>query len=317
MHVLFLGFSNLFETRILPYLESIQGISKVDIAKYQNKTKDKILKNNYVFENIYNSFEIALEKSDAELVYISTVNSAHAYWVEKFLLKGYHVIVDKPSVLDFVEAQKIVDLAIKNNLCLVESLVYILHPQINTINEILIKHKTDPTRLIASFSIPPLKLDNFRYKKELGGGAIFDTAPYAVSIGRILFKEQPKSVVCKVNSVDKNNLELSYSILLNYSKGRSLVGHFGFDTEYINRLTILGKNIMIELDRIFTSTPTLKNKISVKFKNEKYSIKAPRGNSFTLFIQEVINKIKFNNYQDYYYTLLEDAKTISEIRKSL
>ena len=318
MHILFLGCSNLIKARIIPFLEDIPEINKIDIAKFIYQPKSEFLQYAKLANKLFDDFQQAIDNSKAELVYISIINSAHAEWVEKTLLKGFHVIVDKPSVTCIEDAKKIVEIARRKNLCLVESIVYTSHPQLKVIQDIFHKYSAKPSRLLIGFSFPPLKPDNFRNNKALGGGAVFDTAPYAISIGRILFGEQPKEVICRLNSFNEaNGVEVSYTLLATYSEGRSLVGHFGFDTEYINRLTILGSDILIDIDRIFTTTPLLENEIRIKHKNVTSTVISPKGNSFILFIQEVIDNIRQNKFEKYYNDLIDDAEVISKIRKEI
>ena len=85
MHILFLGYSNLLKNRILPVLNSIPEFDLISIAKFNEQKWDS----SYSFLNrkldLYDSYEDALDACKAELVYISTVNSAHFEWAEKFL----------------------------------------------------------------------------------------------------------------------------------------------------------------------------------------------------------------------------------------
>ena len=70
------------------------------------------------------------------MVYISTFNSSHAIWAEKAILKGFHVIVDKPAFTSLQEAKRVVSLAAKLGKCLAESTVYACHPQVQSVKGI-------------------------------------------------------------------------------------------------------------------------------------------------------------------------------------
>lgn len=317
MHILLLGCSKLVKSRIIPFLADVTEIEKVDVAAHSSQTREELDTFKDVAENLFHGFELALNNSEADVVYISIVNSAHAYWAEQFLIKGFHVIVDKPAFTSFDDAKRLVGLAKAKNLCLVEANVYLRHPQIETLMNLLQNTKIKPTRLFVAFSFPPLNSQNFRYKRALGGGAIFDTAPYAVSIAQLIFGDQPQNIICKINSFDEaEKLELSYSLMMTYSNGRSMVGHFGFDTEYINRLIVFGENFSLDVDRVFTTTPSLKNEIRVKSKNESKVILCESGNSFVLFLKEVINVIESNTFDHYYDELIKNSEIIDIIKKS-
>ena len=40
--------------------------------------------------------------------------------------------------------------------------------------------------------------DNFRYRRALGGGALWDLGPYAAAVGRVFLDDEPASVACRV-----------------------------------------------------------------------------------------------------------------------
>ncbi len=52
-----------------------------------------------------------------------------------------------------------------------------------------------PTHITVDFSFPPLDPENFRYKKDLGGGALNDLGPYAVSAGRVFLTIRLKNFI--------------------------------------------------------------------------------------------------------------------------
>ena len=148
---------------------------------------------------------------------------------------GFHTIVDKPATLTFAEATDLVALAREKHLFLGESTVYLMHPQLETIRRIFEENGDAPKLLTVHFTMPPFKPENFRYRKSLGGGAIMDTAPYAVSVARYFFGEEPRQVFCVVNERQEDGLDIEYSLLMQYPGGKSMVGHFGFNTEYVDR----------------------------------------------------------------------------------
>jgi predicted dehydrogenase len=315
MYILLIGYSRIVQKRILPALLQIPSINRVDIASLSSASKISL--NNRYEGEVFNNYDMALSKSKADLVYISTVNSEHAQWAEKALRKGLHVIVDKPSFTSFEVAQSLVELAQKSNLCLSEATVYAFHPQIKLVKDIFSKAKSSPTRLTAIFSFPPLNPEDFRYKKNLGGGAIWDIGPYAVSVGRLFFNEEPKEIFCKICSWDgSNNIETSFSMLMIYSNGRSIIGHFGFDTEYRNFLGLLGTDVSVSIERIFTTPADMENEIHVKQHNTTAVIKAPKADNFSIFIQRVIDAIQTGNTNEFADNLLSDASVLHRLRLS-
>jgi predicted dehydrogenase len=313
MRILFIGYSRIVQRRVLPAVITIPLVTSVDIASQTSASKISLP--DALKGKVFDNYDTALSESKADLVYISNINSEHAKLAEKALKRGFHVIVDKPSVTNIEDAKRLVDLAEKFNLCLAEATVFVYHPQIQKIKDILLNANTAPIRLTAIFSFPPLEPENFRYKKEAGGGALLDTGPYAVSTGRLFFNEEPEEIFCKICSWrEESKVETSYSILMTYPGGRSLIGHFGFDTEYQNYVNILGPDISITIERIFTTPPDMENIIHIKQHNKSTTIKVPRADSFAIFIQKIINAIQAGNHREFAETLLSDASVLHRLR---
>jgi len=316
MQILILGYSQIVRRRVIPAIAAMNDFTGIDLAS--SRFADRVSLPKKLNGKIYDSYCKALSNSKADLVYISTVNSAHAELARLALGKGFHVIVDKPAFTSLREAKGLVNLAAEKNLCLAEATVYTYHPQIEKVREVFFRQNEGPTRLTAIFSFPPFKADNFRYSKSLGGGALYDLGPYAVSLGRIFFGEEPKEIHGFVNSrEEKKDIETAFSILAKYSKGRSLVGHFGFDTEYRNSINFLGRESCVEIERIFTIPNEIENEIKVIEKNQKRILKAPKADCFAIFLGKVLKSIKEGKCKDFLDSLLSDASVLERLRQAV
>lgn len=316
MHLLFLGYSNLFKNRLFPVLDQIQGITKVSLAKYKQQVWDNEILISKKGIQLFDSYDDAIKNSKADLVYISTVNSSHFELASRCINQNFHVIIDKPATTHLSQTKELIKMALNKDRLLAESIVYLYHPQFSIIKEIIENDKLIPKFLTLSFSFPPLNIDNFRYNKKLGGGAILDTGSYAVSPARFFFNDLPLKSFCTINSRN-DDVETSYSVLANYSNGRSMIGHFGFTTEYINRMNILGDNFSIDVDRVFTIPEDVENLIVFKKENAVKKIYAPKGNSFVIFLKNVIDSIQLHNFQNFRDHMLMDATSLEIIRKSI
>jgi len=291
----------------LPIIESLD-IQSVSIAKFSEQKWDDTL-NKYTFPiTLYDNYEDALSRFQGNIVYVSTVNSAHYKYALLSLEKGFHVIVDKPATLQLDEAAHLVGVAEKKNLLLSEATVYLMHPQFSLIDDIFLKNNDSPKLITAHFSMPPFKTDNFRYQKELGGGAFFDTAPYAASLGRYFFKTPMIHAQCVVNERADDGLDIEYSLILQYCDGKCLIGHFGFNTEYINQITIMGTQTNVSLNRVFTIPDDLENVVHITHKNISSEERSKAGNNFKLYLEKCLKALGIGNYEEFYDDLLLDAE---------
>lgn len=304
---MFLGYSNLVKGRILPILAKA-GFSEVTIAKFEGQPWDEDYKKCGLPVICYDSYEEGLANFKGDLVYVSTVNSTHVEYAKKSLEAGFNTIVDKPATTTFKEAQDLVDLAKSKNLLIGESTVYLEHPQLTTIKDIFANNGDAPKMLTVHFTMPPFKPENFRYQKSLGGGAIMDTAPYAVSVARYFLGGEPEKVFCIVNECQTDGLDIEYSLLMQYADGKSMIGHFGFNTEYINQVFLMGNRTNVTVNRIFTIPENLENELVVNHMNECSKITTPAGNNFELYLKKVLHNLQLKNYEEAYQSLLSDAK---------
>jgi len=305
--VLFLGYSNLLKTRILPILDSLD-IPLISIAKYKEQEWDNEFKKYNINTSLYDNYEDALTQFTGNIVYVSTVNSTHYQYALMGLEKGFNVIIDKPATMQLKEAIHLINTARQKKLLLSEATVYLMHPQFSLINDIYEENNDEPKHITAHFSMPPFKSGNFRYKKELGGGAILDTSPYAVSLGRYFFKDIPIDAKCVINERMENNLETSYSLLLIYNKGKSLIGHFGFNTEYINQLLVMGTGTNVMINRAYTIPDDMENVLHISHGNKYTEKTATKGNNFYLYLEKYLETLETGNYENSYSELLADAQ---------
>lgn len=304
MKILFIGYSNVLKKRIYPILDKLDFIDSICIAKYVDQTWDDNYKSVSKPVELFDNYKDAINKSNASIAYITTTNNSHFIWAKATLNAGMHTIIDKPATIHLHEAAELIRIAKKRRLLLSEATVYTYHPQLQLIKDILTQNNSTSKLLTVHFSFPPLDITNFRNRKELGGGAFLDTSPYAVSIGRYFFNTVPLQCNYLINTETENGLEISYSLLLKYSNGRALIGHFGFNTEYVNRINILGEKICIDVERVFTIPDTETNQIRVRANNKSDSIIAPCGNAFDLYLKE-IGKSIIDSVFDKFYTDME------------
>lgn len=306
MKILFIGYSNLLKVRILPVLYKTP-FEEVSIAKYVGQDWDEAALQNSAVKR-YDSFEEGFDNFDGELVYISIVNSRHYYYAKMSLEHGFHTIIDKPATMSLTEAEHLFQLAEEKHLLLSESTVYLYHPQIEQVMS-LFREKSDTPKLITThFTMPPFTPENFRYCKDLGGGAIMDTAPYAVSVGRYFFGTDPIEVFVSINEQNTDGLEIEYSLMMQYPDGKCLIGHFGFNTEYVNRVVLMGNRLNVAINRIYTIPDNLQNAIEVDCLNKHTTVLSEVGNTFVNYLNAIAYSLLNNDYTAYGITMLADAR---------
>ena len=304
MKVLVIGNSSIARRRVLAALANADGVDAVELASRTPVPQETVEAAG--IDRAFVGYDEALAESEADTVYISTVNSLHESLASKALETGRHVMVDKPAFLDLETSKRLVALAEQKNLCLAETTVFSYHPQFDVIRE-LIASDGPVERAIAAFSMPPFPDDSYRNDPALGGGAMHDLAPYAAATGRLFFAGAPKEVLCRVLKRNDAGVDLAFSVLIDYGDGRSVVGTFGCDTEYRNSILALGPRLSLSIDRAYSPPPDFKNRIKVRRANQPQTIEAKAGDSFLLAINDFCQAVETGDWARFKSALLADA----------
>jgi predicted dehydrogenase len=315
MRALLLGSSRIGVKRVLPALAACRRVESIDVASRSHgaETTASLPK----VRSFYPDYEEALQKSGADLVYVSLVNSAHAHWVQRSLERGLHVVVDKPAFLDLESAQQCAALAQRRSRCLAEAIVFTAHPQMQICLEVFRAAGSRPTRIGTTFSFPPMNEADFRYRRELGGGSLYDLGPYAAATSRLFFADPPDTVASEIVARQPGDgLDIAFSVLFTHADGRAMVGNFGFDTEYRNRIEVLGPGVALELDRVFTTPPDLDTTIKVRRSNREESVHVPCADAFARFLEQVFGAIDAGSVARFAESVVQDAELLSRLRRS-
>ncbi len=310
--VLVLGYSSIARRRLIPALATLDGVT-VDIASRRALSAEDL--DEPLSGALWFGFEAALESSEADLVYVSTANHDHAKWAERALTSGRHVIVDKPSFLGLSTVEAILEHAHKRGLCLAEATTFPFHPRYAALRDVIGDRPI--TRAHATFVIPPLPDTDFRIDPAAGGGAIFDLAPYAAGVSRVLKGEAPARIVATVTSWHpRSGVDTGFGLLATFADGTAYTGHFGFDGEYVNRLWANGPGWTADLERAYTPPPSAATAIAMREANAGRTVECPPADAFGLFVGAVIKAIEGGDWSAFSAALAQDARFLDRLQRS-
>ena len=317
MNFLILGLSRIVRKRVFPALASLDSVEIVHLASRSGgsaRETPSFAKRG----NVWDDYDRALrELAPPGVVYVSLPNALHTKWAKEALESGFHVVVDKPAFLSLTEAADLERIARERGLCLAEAIVWDYHPRIDAAKRLLSERPGSPVHLSASFCFPPLEPSDFRYNSHLGGGALYDLGPYAVSCGRVFFDEDPLDIVCLICARDpRGDVETAFSVLMSYSGGCSMTGYFAMHGEYRNRISVLAPGLNMDIDRVFTPPADEKLPLPVRRSNADEQIATDSGNAFARFFSETLNAIERNDLDTPRRTLLRDAAALRRLRVS-
>ena len=314
MKLLVLGASKLLQSRVLPALASHPEVTGVDLASRRGVEALAALTSPLPGQR-FGSYEEALATSTADAVYISTENSAHARWAEASLRAGFHTIVDKPLAPTRMETRRLLGVAAETGRVLAEYLVFPYHPLFAAAAARCLE--AGPVRhLSAAFSFPPLPPENFRNRRALGGGAVADLAVYALAPGRLYFGAAPERIDASITTRGPE-VETGFTLLATYPGGRTTCGHFGFDTEYRNHLTILGDRYRAEIPQAFTPPAGKPLSFTFRARDQETTVETPPGSGFGHFFTVFARSLADGTAPAWADRLLADAESTARLRLAL
>jgi predicted dehydrogenase len=139
------------------------------------------------------TYDDVIARDDVDVIYIALPPTAHTHWTLRALAAGKHVFLEKPATTTLEEAHQIVAAAQSAGKRLIEGFHYRWHPMFNRAVEIVRTGVIgDLVTATAEFSAPiPRNEVEFRWRADLGGGALADLGCYPVHWLRHLAGQEP------------------------------------------------------------------------------------------------------------------------------
>ena len=207
-----------------------------------NKERQARAKKECAHAIIVTDYNQVLKDDDVDLVVLATSNSIHYSYTRAALLKGKHVVCEKPFVETYDQAKELFHLADEKNLIL-----RVFHNRkydgdILTIKKLI---KENGFGKIVSFSsrfdqFDPVIGENWRFKKVDMGGLFYDLGPHVIHYAIDLFG-MPKKVYSKLYK-DREGMLVDdrFEITLYYDELTCYLGGQKLERDYKPKFQIVG-----------------------------------------------------------------------------
>ena len=282
-------------------LIAVASKSNTNLIKFKNEFK---LENG----NIYNDYESILENEKIDIFYIALPNSFHFEWVQKLLEKKKNILVEKPAFVSIKEAKNIFSNKNFKNIFFSEGLMYMHHPQISEIIEIiknrkigkLIKMKTQfgmnlvYKKNFLGFKRKKIDKNKRIFNKKLGGGVILDLGCYTTSISLLIASLVENLDITKSKIEDikteyiENDIDVSSFAKINFENKFYSYISTSFIQNIGEHTSIIGEDGIVTLENSWSTEKTIL-RISGKFEEEK--IYQTQKNIYTLEIENISKDI--------------------------
>ncbi len=204
-------------------------------------------------ERVLSSYEDLIADPEIDAIYNPLPNVLHAEWSRRAAQAGKAVLCEKPLALDAGEAARLVADCAGAGRPLMEAFMYRFHPQHRRVREMIDDGLIgDVVEVRAHLSVDlmnPPDPANVRFDKALGGGALLDMGCYGVSICRMVFGEEPRSVRGWWHMDHRFGVNVTGAGILEFSGGRVGLASCSFVGGGQGFYTVIGRNGTIEVPR--------------------------------------------------------------------
>lgn len=308
--------------RFLPSLQRVKEFSFVGVAiatpeewvGKDNQVDDGVLEiidkerakaQNFIDNfggKIFEGYVSLLSSSDIDAVYIPLPPALHFYWAKLALEAGKNVLLEKPFTTKLKETQTLISLAQAKGLAVHENYMFMFHNQIEAVDRLILDGAIGKVRLYKlSFGFPRRAVNDFRYNKSLGGGALLDAGGYCIKYASYLLGDSARFVCANSFYEDDFEVDIFGSATMVNDKGVIVQIAFGMDNDYKCELEAWGSLGTITTGRILTAPDGFEPEMTIK-RNQEYVVqKLPSDSAFEKSIRRfydclISEGVRKNNY---------------------
>ncbi|NEN83098.1 Gfo/Idh/MocA family protein [Paenibacillus elgii] len=169
----------------------------------------------------YESYEALLRDPEIDAVYIALLNHLHKAWAVKACEAGKHVLLEKPFALNGSEAKAIADAAQKHNVLVREAFVWKYYPGFEQMRDWIGEGAIGQwARFYGRFSFVAYESSS-RWRKDWGGGALYDIGCYPVAWARYFTQEEPIASDAALDLHPLHGVDRRFAGTLYFAEGRT------------------------------------------------------------------------------------------------
>jgi NDP-hexose-3-ketoreductase len=244
--------SDIAKRRMIPAMKSIEGINITIVCSRDIKKAREFAKEFGIPQ--YTDDPDSIKNVDA--VYISSPPSEHFLSIMKFLDRGINVLCEKSLTTNEKDTETVIDEANRNGLIVQENYGFVFHDQWKWITKTL-PELGDILSINAGFEFPPRdKSTDFRYNKNLGGGALLDAGGYPIKAASMLMSKINLGEISGSYRLSAEvEVDLSGNVYFLDENGTAAYLTWSFESPYKCEMEITGNRGKIKSRKIFTPRP--------------------------------------------------------------
>lgn len=135
----------------------------------------------------YGGHDALLDDPNINTVYISTVNAQHYPWAREALLRGKHVVCEKPCTTSAAQTRELFRLARERGLFLMEAEKMLFLPAVEAVRDRIDRGDLGRIRMAEFRHSFPAAYNGWMYDESAGGGPLLSSAIYVMELVLWLF----------------------------------------------------------------------------------------------------------------------------------
>jgi predicted dehydrogenase len=248
-----IGTANIARGQFLPGLRSAGGVPAAVAGRDAART-EKYASDNGV-ERAVTGYQRLIDEPDIDALYIALPNALHAEWTIRALEAGRPVLCEKPLCGALPDTERVLTAARRTGTLLWESFVFVFHPQIGAIEELVADGAIGELMEIKSnFHFMVKNPANIRLSRALEGGALNDVGCYPVRLAQLMFGPDHESAWGRA-VIGGDGVDVDTWGVLGYSGGRRLMLSAGMLRSYDTATTLEGTSGQIRVTNPFHPGP--------------------------------------------------------------
>lgn len=265
---------------------------------------------------IFESYEEIIHDPSIDALYIPLPPALHYKWAKAALETGKHVLVEKPATISYNDTDDLVHTAEINNLALHENYMFVFHNQMEEIKAIIDSGDLGEIRLYRiSFGFPRRAVTDFRYNKEMGGGALLDAGGYTLKCAD-WFLNGGDIAYANLNYLSDFNVDVYGSGAMVRRDGQTAQIAFGMDNEYKCELEVWGSQGSLTTGRILTAPAGFHPTAKIKRGALEKEIELPGDDAFRKSILHFMKCTVDDILRKHTYeSIMRQASLVSEFQR--
>lgn len=230
---------------------------------------------------LFDSYQELLSSDQIDAVYLPLPPGLHYRWAKAALLHQKHLMVEKPATISLSDTRKLLKIAADRQLAVHENYMFAFHRQLQTLDEIIASGEIGEVRLHRlAFGFPRRALQDFRYQKALGGGALLDCGGYTLKYADRLLGHTARLTAATSNHLAGFDVDVYGSGTLINDQGVTVQIAFGMDHQYKCELEVWGSAGTLLTGRVLTAPANFTPTATIVKGGESRTIDLPSDDAF-------------------------------------